>query len=118
MDKPIGFNARVIRTANTFRKCTPASVRAHIEKGVSVFEVVEHPNIPVDTVYIGYMFNFPQVGESILMAYTKKNGTVFRGSEYVLQTTPIIKIDGDNYHTENSVYNIVKLKESDANQTK
>jgi hypothetical protein len=94
---------RITRTANMYKRSAAMVMDPIAEQ--------EHPYIPLNSVYIGIVAFLPKVGQNIICCYDNMNGVdVSVESPYdTLISTPVTSIDGDNYHTQNSVYKIELL---------
>lgn len=93
---------RITRIGNMFKRPVAMVVDPSAEQ--------EHPYIPLNTVYLGVIPHLPKVGERIICSYhTKDSGNIGFKPSNILITTTIISIDGDNFHTQNSVYKIELL---------
>ena len=64
-------------------------------------------SLPVDYVAVGTLLSDIEVGKPVEMFRTMRNGISLPG---MFSTSPITKIDGDNFHTLNSVYKIAILE--------
>jgi hypothetical protein len=106
-------DTKITRVGNSYAYANnvPASKVADTTLTEKDKQVVEHPNIGLDTYYIGNTEGWrPKVGEIIYFPYNYRNGRREYGNH--LRTTPIIKIEGDLYYTKNSVYKIEAFNEN------